>query len=55
MKIPVARGDPAHPKARRLLAPFGWVLLVAMLAVVAFVFFRHNGFINASGIQPYPY
>jgi len=55
MKAPGPRGEPAPPKARRLPGALGWILLVALLAVVAFVFFRQNGFINSSGVQPYPY
>ena len=55
MKGPGPRGEPAPPKARRLPGALGWILLVALLAVVAFVFFRQNGFINSSGVQPYPY
>ncbi|HTT55512.1 MAG TPA: hypothetical protein VMF63_00260 [Opitutaceae bacterium] len=55
MKAPAPRGEPAHPKARRLPGSLGWILLLALAAVAAFVFFRQNGFISSSGIQPYPY
>jgi len=32
-----------------------WALLLLVFASVLFLTFSHNGFIDASDIQPYPY
>ena len=55
MKAPAPRGEPAPPKTRRLPGSIGWILLLVLVAVATAVFFRENGFINSSGVQPYPY
>jgi len=55
VKATESRDHRNHRTARRVVNGLEWCLLVALLIAVAYVFFRRNGFINPSDIQPYPY
>jgi hypothetical protein len=42
-------------RAHKFADSFEWLVLLVIFGFALFFVFSHNGFIDSSGIQPYPY